>query len=60
VWQKYIQVYVNGIMSSDTLAEVIKIYILVTPIHYENGGVLLIFLSSNKTLPLVTAHENPH
>jgi hypothetical protein len=26
--------------------------------HCQNGGLLLVFLSSNKTLPLVIAHEN--
>jgi hypothetical protein len=25
---------------------------------YQNSGLLLVFLSSNKTLPLVIAHEN--
>ena len=29
-------------------------------VHYQNGGILLAFLSSNKTLPLVIAHGNPH
>ena len=27
--------------------------------HYQNGAVLLVFLTSNKTLPLVIALENP-
>jgi hypothetical protein len=27
---------------------------------YQNVGILLVFLSSNKTLPLVIAHGNPH
>jgi len=31
--ENYIEVYVNGIMSSDTFAEVIKIYIQITPLH---------------------------
>jgi hypothetical protein len=26
--------------------------------HYQNGGILLVFLSSNKTLPLVIAYGN--
>ena len=26
--------------------------------HYRNGGILLVFLTSNKILPLVIAHEN--
>jgi len=25
---------------------------------YQNGEILLVFLNSNKTLPLVIAHEN--
>lgn len=27
--------------------------------HYQNGGIL-VFLNSNKTLPVVIAHGNPH
>jgi hypothetical protein len=27
--------------------------------HYQNGGILLVFLNSNKTLPLVIAYGNP-
>ena len=29
-------------------------------VHYQNGGVLLVFLVSNKTLPLVKTLGNPH
>jgi len=28
--------------------------------HYQNGGVLLVFLVSNKTLPLVKTLGNPY
>jgi hypothetical protein len=27
-------------------------------LHYQNGGLILVFLNSNKTLPLVIAYEN--
>jgi hypothetical protein len=29
-------------------------------VHYQNGKILLVFLSNNKILSLVIAYENPH
>ena len=37
------------------IVRLVKLYL-----HYQNGRILLVFLSSNKILPLVIARENSH